>query len=218
MNYVFVDESGDPGKPYKIEGDKKIATGASLFYCLTALPLTSEEVFLLENRVTEVKNKFKYKKEIKGDYIPLVLYKALLNIINEQKIKVHFRLINKETYKGTFAVDGNKKLHNVFDEYNLVKVVSFAINKRNFTNTEVVIDRAERRMLDGKFDNFNNYLIKKINTKTIRKVSFVTHASSEYVYILQMSDLISGAIKDFFTKKNPELKKVIDKKLLYKIW
>ena len=73
-------------------------------------------------------------------------------------------------------------------------------------------------MLDGKFDNFNNYLIKKINTKTIRKVSFVTHASSEYVYILQMSDLISGAIKDFFTKKNPELKKVIDKKLLYKIW
>lgn len=82
----------------------------------------------------------------------------------------------------------------------------------------MVIDRAERRMLDGKFDNFNNYLCKKTNTKTIKKVSLVTHASSEYVYVLQMSDLISGAIKDGFTKKNLELKKVIRKDLLYKVW
>lgn len=99
MNYVFIDESGDPGKPYRIERDKKILTGASLFYCLSAISLTSEEVFLLENRITEVKNKFKYRKEIKSDHIPLVLYKELLNIINEQKIKVYFRLINKEPIK-----------------------------------------------------------------------------------------------------------------------
>lgn len=218
MNYVFIDESGDPGKPYRIDGDKKIATGASLFYCLSAISLTSEEVFLLENKIAEIKSKFKYKKEIKSNHIPLFLYKELLNILNEQNIKVYYRIINKGIYKGTFAINGNKKLHNVFDEYNLVKVIAFAINKNGFTNTEVVIDRAERRMLDGKFDNFNNYLFKKINTKTVKKVSFVTHASSEYVYVLQMSDLISGAIKDFFMEKNMELKKTIRKDLLYKVW
>jgi hypothetical protein len=38
FNYVFVDESGDPGKPYEIDkGGNKIATGASLFYILFAI-------------------------------------------------------------------------------------------------------------------------------------------------------------------------------------
>ena len=46
MNYIFVDKSGDPGKPF-IQNKKgeKIETGASKFYTLTALPLTSQKVF-----------------------------------------------------------------------------------------------------------------------------------------------------------------------------
>ncbi|MDP2638843.1 MAG: DUF3800 domain-containing protein, partial [Candidatus Azambacteria bacterium] len=199
-NYIFVDESGDPGKPYDINaaGDKT-PTGASMFYILTALPLTSQEVFLLEDRMLEIKNKFGYKKEIKSIDISLALYKELLNIINELNIKTFYRLVNKETYKGKFAIDGNKKLHNVFDEYNLVKLVSFSIKERGFLNTEVIIDRADRRLLDGKFDNCNEYLMKKINTKTIKRVSYVTHVNSEYVNCMQMTDLICGAVKDYFT-------------------
>jgi len=218
-NYVFVDESGDPGKPFKINSDgKKIATGASLFYILSAVCLNSEKLFLLEGMIMKVRNKYGFRNELKSITIPLTMYKDLLKIINKLDIRVYYRLIDKKKYKGKFAVDGKKKLHNIFDEYNLAKLVNIAIKQCNFLDTEVVIDRADRRLLDGKFDNFNDYLKKKINTKTIRRIEHVIHVNSEYVNAMQMSDLISGAIKDHFTKKNLELKKVIKKNLLKKVW
>ena len=218
MNYIFVDESGDPGKPFKRVNGKKTPTGSSLFYTVAALPITSEELFLAEQQVIKVKHKYKFKKEIKSTIIPLPMYRDLLKVLTKLNIKTYYRCINKETYKGTFAVDGNKKLHNVFDEYNLVKTVYFAAKEKNLTNAEVIIDRAERRLLNGNFANFNKYLFKKLNTKTIQRVKFVTHANSEYVFLMQMSDLVCGVIKDSVTGKNKRLKSLIRKDLLRKIW
>lgn len=218
MNYIFVDESGDPGKPFKRVNGKKTPTGSSLFYIVAALPITSEELFLAEQQVIKVKHKYKFKKEIKSTIIPLPMYRDLLKVLTKLNIKTYYRCINKETYKGTFAVDGNKKLHNVFDEYNLVKTVYFAAKEKNLTNAEVIIDRAERRLLNGNFANFNKYLFKKLNTKTIQRVKFVTHANSEYVFLMQMSDLVCGVIKDSVTGKNKRLKSLIRKDLLRKIW
>jgi len=219
MNYIFVDESGDPGRPYVLdEKGNKVFTGASLYYILTAVCLDSKKLFSLENRLLETKNKFNFKNEIKSETIPLKLYESLLELINEIKIKTYYRLIDKLKYKGKFAVDGKKELHNVFDEYNLAKLISFAVKKENLFNVEVVIDRAERRLLKGKFDNFNNYLMRKTNTKTIKRISYITHVNSEYVNAMQMSDLISGALKDYFTGRNKELKRIIDKNLLIRIW
>lgn len=218
-NYIFVDESGDPGKLFKISKEgNKIATGASLFYILSAVCLDSKLLFLFENRIMDIKHRYNFRSELKSTTIPLKLYKDLLNIINELDIKIYYRMIDKTKYKGVFAVDGNKKLHNIFDEYNLVKLVNFAVKKCNFLNTEIVIDRADRRLLDGKFDNLDKYLMKRVNTKTIKRINWITHVSSEYVNAMQMSDLISGALKDDFTGKNKELKKIIRKNLLEKIW
>lgn len=219
FNYIFVDESGDPGKPYELnKGGERVYTGASLFYILSAVCVNSEKLFALENRIMQVKGRYGYRNELKAQNIPLKMYKDLLEIINELEIKIYYRLIDKTKYRGTFAVDGKKKLHNVFDEYNLAKLVLFAIKKCGLDKVEVVIDRADRRLLDGKFDNFNNYLMKKVNTKIIKIVEFVTHVNSEYVNAMQISDLISGAIKDDFTGKNKSLIKVVDKKFLEKIW
>lgn len=218
-SYIFVDESGDPGKPFEIDKQgNKIPTGASLFYILSAICIDSKKLFLMENRMMEIKSKYNFRSEIKSTIIPLSLYKDLLNIINELDVRIYYRLVDKVKYKGKFAVDGNKKLHNVFDEYNLVKLVSFAVKKCNFLNAEVVIDRAERRLLDGKFDNLDKYLIRRINTKTLKRINYVTHVNSEYVNVMQMSDLISGAIKDYFTGRNKDLRNVIRKSLLEKIW
>lgn len=217
-NFIFIDKSGDPGKPYEIDDDgNKKPTGGSLFYILSAVHLDSSRLFILDQRMTEIKNKFGFKKEIKSESISLPLYSELLDIVNELDIKIFYRLIDKTSYKGKFAVSGNKKLHNVFDEYNLVKTVFYAIKRLKIFNVEVILDRAERRLLDGKFDNFNNYLVKKLNTKTIKRVSYVTHINSEYVYAMQMSDLIAGVLKDDFNGKNKELKKKIIKNLV-KIW
>ena len=218
FNYVFVDESGDPGKPYKIDDNgNKIPTGASIFYILSAICLDSQKLFLAESRIMQVKNKYKYRSELKSDYIPLILYKALLGIVNKLDIQIYYRLIDKRKYRGTFAVDGKKKLHNVFDEYNLVKTVSFAIKQCDFEKVEVVIDRADRRLLDGKFDNFDNYLRSKVNTKTIKRIMNITHVNSEYVNAMQLSDLVSGAIKDNFTGKNRDLVNIINRKLLKRV-
>jgi len=218
FNYIFVDESGDPGKPFKTDslGDK-IPTGASFYYILSAVCTNSQQLFLLENKVMEVKNKFGYKKEIKSTDVSLPLYKALLNILNQLDIKAYYRLVDKRKYKGKFAAQGRKN-HNVFDEYNLVKLVNLATRKSGFLDAEIVIDRADRRLLDGNFENCDNYLKKRVNTKTIQRIKHVTHVNSEYVNAMQMSDLVSGAIKDHFTKRNTDLKKVINKSLLVKIF
>ncbi|MAF20671.1 MAG: hypothetical protein CMI55_03250 [Parcubacteria group bacterium] len=100
----------------------------------------------------------------------------------------------------------------------MVKLVNLAVRKSNFLDVEVVIDRADRRLLDGNFENCDNYLKKRVNTKTIQRIKHVTHVNSEYVNAMQMSDLISGAIKEYFTKRNIDLKKVINKRLLVKIF
>ena len=218
-NFIFIDESGDPGKPFvKTDGGKKMPTGASLFYILSAVCLDSKQLFALENNIIQIKNKYNYRNELKSTNIPLGLYKDILDLINKLEIQVYYRIIDKIKYKGQFAIAGDKKLHNIFDEYNLVKLTDFAVKKSGFEKTEIVIDRAERRLLDGKFDNFNDYLKNKINTKTLEKVKYVTHVDSEYVNAMQLSDLISGALKDYFTGKNKELKGIIDKKYLYKIY
>ncbi len=217
--YIFVDESGDPGKPFETDASgNKVSTGSSLFYILSAVCLDSTKLFALEQRFLEIKNDFEYKKEIKSSEISLPLYERLLTVVNDLEIPIYYRLIDKTKYKGKFAVDGEKKLHNVFDEYNLAKVVKFAIEKCGIMESEVVIDRTDRRLLDGDFDNFNHYLMSKVNTKTIKRIKHITHVSSEYVHAMQLSDIVSGAIKDSFTGKNKDLKKIMHKKFLYKIF
>ncbi|MHA1401441.1 MAG: DUF3800 domain-containing protein [Candidatus Heimdallarchaeaceae archaeon] len=218
MNYIFVDESGDPGKPFKKVKGKNIPTGASLFYIVVALPVTSEELFLIEQQVIKIKFKYGFKKEIKSTLIPLPMYRDLLRILKKLNIKAYYRSVNKKNYKGTFAVDGNRKLHNVFDEYNLVKTVYYAVKGKEIIDADVIIDRADRRLLDGKFENFDKYLLKRLNTKTIRRVKFVTHADSEYVFLTQMSDLVCGVIKNKVVGKNKELGDILGRNLLRKVW
>lgn len=219
FNYIFIDESGDPGKPFKTnEKGEKILTGSSLFYILSAVCLDSKKLFVLENKILQVKNKYGYRNEIKSINIPLKLYKDLLNIVNDLEIKIYYRLVDKTKYKGVFAVDGKKKFHNIFDDYNLSKLVYFSSKGCCFNKAEVIIDRSDRRLLDGTFESFNKYLLNRTNTKTIKRIEHITHVNSEYVNTMQMSDLISGALKDWVTKRNLDLKKVIDKKWLIKVW
>jgi hypothetical protein len=218
-HFIFIDESGDPGKPFtKINTGEKVPTGASLFYILSAVCVDSAKLFILETRMVETKNKYGYRGELKSTNIPLTLYAELLELINELEIPVYYRLVDKTKYKGQFAISDNKKCHNIFDEYNLAKLSEFAVKKCGCDLSEIIIDRADRRLLDGKFDNFNDYIKSKVNTKTLTRVRYVTHVDSEYVNAMQMSDLISGALKDHFTGKNKDLKKIVKKKYLYKIY
>jgi len=218
-DYIFVDESGDPGNPFSIDSSgNKIPTGASLFYILTAICIDDKKLFLLEHEMMSVKNRFGYKKEIKSEEISLGLYKELLKLINTLGITIYYRLVDKTTYKGQFKVDGVPKLHNVFDEYNLARVVAFACVEHNLQNVDIVIDRTDRRRLDGKFDSFDSYLKSKVKkylgkTKSV-DISNITHVDSKYVNVMQMSDIVSGAIRDKFTGKNENLFEMISSQYL----
>jgi hypothetical protein len=219
QNYIFIDESGDPGKPFKVDDTgTKIPTGASLYYILSAICLDSKKLFALENGIMAIRNKYGFKSEIKSTIIPLLMYKDILVLINKIGILIYWRLVDKRIYKGKFATKGHEKLHNIFDDYNLSKLLVFSVKGCGVTGIEVVIDRAERRMFKGEFDHFNRYLFDRVNTKTIKRIKYITHVSSEYVNAMQLSDLVSGAIKDHFTGKNKELRRVIEKKYLHKIY
>ena len=68
QHYIFIDESGDPGKPFKInEAGDKVPTGASLYYILSAICLDSKKLFALENGIMEIRNKYGFKSEIKSN-------------------------------------------------------------------------------------------------------------------------------------------------------
>lgn len=219
QHYIFIDESGDPGKPFKTDAaGNKVPTGSSLFYILSAICLDSKKLFSLENGITEIRNNFGFKGEIKSTIIPIDMYKDVLNLINKIEIPIYWRLIDKRIYKGKFATKGHIKLHNIFDDYNLSKVILFASKLSGKFESEVIIDRADRRMYKGNFNSFDKYLFERVNTKTIKRIKHITHVSSEYVNAMQLSDLVNGAIKDHFTGKNTDLRKVINKKYLYKIW
>lgn len=219
QHYIFVDESGDPGKPFETDAaGNKVPTGASLYYILSAVCLDSPKLFALEQRFLEIKNEFEYKKEIKSSDISLPLHEKLLTVVNDLEIPVYYRLIDKAKYKGKFSVDGEKKLHNIFDEYNLAKVVRFAVEKCGALENEVVIDRTDRRLLDGTFDNLNHYLMGKVNTKMIKRIKHITHVSSEYVHAMQLSDIVNGALKEYFTGANKDLREIMSKRFLYKIF
>ena len=220
QHYIFVDESGDPGKPFEVDADgSKVPTGSSLFYILRALYLTSEKVFAAESAILDVRQKYGFRNEIKSTIVPLEMYMDLLRVVNKIEIPIYYRLIDKSVYKGKFATAGHSKLHNIFDDYNLSKLVLFASMKQVLRGAEVVIDRADRRMYNGDyFASFDKYLFGRVNTKTKHRIQHITHVNSEYVNVMQLSDLVSGALKDHFTGKNKDLRKVIDKKYLYKIW
>lgn len=218
--YIFIDESGDPGKPFQIDasGDK-IPTGSSLYYILSAICLDTPKLFALEHAIMEIRQKFGFRSEIKSTIIPLTMYKELMDVVNKLEIPIYFRLVDKVKYKGKFAISGHARLHNIFDDYNLSKLVLFATKGCGELGVEVVIDRADRRMYNGDyFASFDKYLFERVNTKTLERVKHITHVNSEYVNAMQLSDLVSGAIKDHFTGKNRELQSVIDKKYLHKIW
>lgn len=220
QHYIFVDESGDPGKPFAVDtAGNKVPTGASLFYILSAVYLDSKKLFALEHEIMNIRQKYGFKSELKSTTIPLPMYSDLLGIINRLEIPICYRLVDKTTYKGKFAVKKHTKLHNIFDDYNLSKLVLFTTRKEKLLNAEVVIDRADRRMYNGDyFSSFDQYLFDRVNTKTIKRIKHITHVDSEYVNAMQLSDLVSGAIKDHFTGKNKTLRKIIEKKYLYKIW
>ena len=219
QHYIFIDESGDPGKPFKTnELGEKVPTGASLYYILSAVCLDSQKLFALENGIMEIRNKYSFKTEIKSTIIPLPMYKDILHLVNKIEIPIYWRLVDKRTYKGQFATAGHATLHNIFDDYNLSKLLIFAAKGCGTNGMEVVIDRADRRMYKGEFDHFNEYLLKRVNTKTIERIKHVTHVNSEYVNAMQLSDLVSGAIKEYFTGKNLDLRKILNKKHLHKVF
>ena len=220
QHYIFIDESGDPGKPFEFDNSgNKVPTGSSLYYILSAICLDTTKLFALEHHIMEVRQKYGFRSEIKSTIIPLPMYKDVLDIINKLKIPIYFRLIDKAKYKGQFAVSGHAKLHNIFDDYNLSKLVLFATKGCGELGVGVIIDRADRRMYNGDyFASFDEYLFERVNTKTIERVKHITHVNSEYVNAMQLSDLVSGAIKDYFTGKNKELRSVIEKRYLHKVW
>lgn len=226
MKYLFIDESGDPGIPFKKdkkgkylldEKGKKIPTGASLYYIVSIVVLDGKQIATLEDEIIRLKQKFGYKKELKSTHVSLSLYRALLKTLVKHKIKIYFRAVNKEKYKGTFKTSKTSEntFRNVFDTYNVVKTISVLCKKEKLTRCEVVIDRAERRAFPApyNFDKFNEYLRNKVNTRTIKRVHHITHANTIYVHIMQLSDLVCGALRDNFMRKNTDLKKIVNKQL-----
>ena len=108
QHYIFIDESGDPGKPFNIDSSgNKIPTGSSLFYILSAICLDTTKLFALEHSIMEIRQKYGFRSEIKSTIIPLTMYKGdffasfdkyLFGRVNTKTIKriKHITHVNSE--------------------------------------------------------------------------------------------------------------------------
>lgn len=176
-------------------------------------------VHQLAQDIVEIKAKYNFEGEVKSTTVPTNLYQDILSLIAAHGLTVYYRCIDKERYAGVFGGSHSAyDIGNLFDSYNTVKVVLRSLLREKIENCEVVLDRAERRAINGtNFDGFNDYLKDKINNDGIKVVHHVSHIDSQYVPMLQLADLVSGAIKDTFTQRDVSLKKII-KKNLWRVW
>lgn len=144
-NYIFIDESGDPGQPFiKVETGNKVPTGASMFYILSAVCLSTDKLFELENDLTEIRAKYGFRSELKSTIVPLTLYKDVLALINELEIPIYYRLTERRVE-------------------NITHVSSEYVNAMQLSD---LINGAIKDYHTGK----NKNLIKTINKKYLYKI------------------------------------------------
>ena len=184
MSYIFIDESGDLG-------DK-----GSKYFVLAAILV--EDYRTLDNLINKTRRIFKKEigqaNEIKGSETPPKVKKRILKKLNQKKFKAFFIVFDKK-YKYKLDYDNdNNILYDILSSH-LAKLI--AINDSTF----IFVDRKKNKK--SKMEDFNK-LFKDNLKNSKRRPIFIKHVDSKKYKGIQIADLMSWSVYQYFENNNDE--------------
>lgn len=174
--FHFVDESGDPGKYSR---RKK---GSTWYYILGDLVVSPDQIRKLRQKLGSIRYLFDYDAELKSHKASPRLQEKVLGILRDLDCCFFIKFIDKRKQE----VENQEQF---LKEVYLSLLTKACKGKTN----EVIIDQTDKILAI----NLREYLLEELE----RKVNYVTLVNSEYVDMLQVADLVTGAFKEFWVDK-----------------
>lgn len=177
--FHFIDESGDPGRYSRRK------RGSTWYYILGDLVVSSNQIRKLRQKLGSIRYLFDYDAELKAHKASPRLQEKILGILRDLDCCFFIKLVDKRKQKV-----GNQE--RFLKEVYLSLLTKACKGRAN----EIVIDQTDKILAI----NLREYLLEELGRKR-RKVSYVTLVNSEYVDMLQIADLVTGAFKEFWVDK-----------------
>jgi hypothetical protein len=194
-SYIFIDESGDPGK---------LVDDASNSRCYSELALQVSNLNI--NTLYEHLINWRYVKRISREV------KSLPNGVDKKRfiepiaimqesgvIKCSCIYVDKTNYKGPYLNNAQPLKFRNYIHRNLLEHHFSKYPSITDENIELVFDRFE--MSKEEIQNMENYLTKNWNLPNFK---YITHVDSIYCEILQLTSQLVNMIKDLKSDKTDQ--------------
>lgn len=192
--FIFYDESGDTGT--------KFGKGSTDFFIATVLVVPRFRMGKIDEILAKIRVKYQYFSEIKYSKIKgKLLEDLIINLSTIKDIRAFSLIVDKRNYSGqslTQKVKNKTKEKHRFSDFCTMYAVKKAKDfmKDKLVDAELLLDRIERQ----NEENFGCYLFNSLNKQSL-VIGRITHADSLCIPGIQMTDLISGIIRDEVEKK-----------------
>jgi hypothetical protein len=192
---VFIDDSGDPG--FKIE------KGSSKFFIISMIIFDDHlEAEKTAVRIKELKRELGFSDNIEFKFCNSrkEVREKFLTIISTSNFKIRSLVVNKEKIYSEELRNSKKKFYSYFIK------VALEYSGQTIKNARIKIDGSGDRIFRK---SFISYLKRELNDKKI--MSNCKLIDSKKNVLIQMVDMIAGATRRSYEKKEMIYKNIIKK-------
>jgi hypothetical protein len=183
--FIFIDESGDPGKLAQNASNSK-------YYSEIALQVDNDGMEALHEHINNwryIKRVTREVKTLPGGIDKIRFIEPIATMQEKGTIKCSCVYVDKLTYKGPYLNSAQPLKFRNFIHRNLLEY-HFKIYPPTDDRIELVFDRFE--MSKEEYVNMENYLLKNWNLPDFK---YITHVDSMYCEILQLTSQLVNMIK-----------------------
>ncbi|MCL4354399.1 DUF3800 domain-containing protein [Patescibacteria group bacterium] len=197
---IFMDESGDTGFKFHLSSSRYFVLTMVIFDSLEAAGKANEAV-------KEVRKELKRSESLEFKFSTGT---------NDEAKRVFFRRLSKHDFRYRSVVIDKSLLtkrepHNPEESlYMLITDQLFLRAQGHIKNAAVFIDRTAKSKTF--IQEFNHYLRKKLNTDMNKLIGDIRHKDSRSNNLLQLADMVCGAIYRKYNRKDESFYKMIKKR------
>lgn len=195
---IFMDESGDTGFKFKRVSSEYFVLTIVIFDSLDSAEKANDAINQLRKDL-----KFHEARE----------FKFSTGTSNEEK-EAFLRKMSRHDFRYRSVVINKSVLlaknpqHPVDSLYMLVADQLFLRAQDRLNNASLFVDRTSKAFVN----EFNGYLRKKLNTDMAKLIGQIRHKDSKSNNLLQLADMVCGAIYRNYNRKDDKFYKLIKKR------
>lgn len=195
---IFMDESGDTGFKFKRVSSEYFVLTIVIFDSLEAAEKANDAINQLRKDL-----KFHEARE----------FKFSTGTSNEEK-ETFLRKMSRHDFRYRSVVINKSVLltknpqHPTDSLYMLVADQLFLRAQDRLNNASLFVDRTSKAFVN----EFNGYLRKKLNTDMAKLIGQIRHKDSKSNNLLQLADMVCGAIYRNYNRKDEKFYKLIKKR------